>query len=164
MSVVSGKRKEGKLQVLRAARELVVYTLKACKNEKVFPKAYRWMLTQKIVNEAMDILGCIRRANATMADTEMNYQYRHQQQSEAYAHTEALLAFIDIAYEVLGIESRRVEYWTGLAVNTESKLQGWSRSTTRQWTKDSTEDPEKVIPLPASENQENDKTSYAAAG
>lgn len=164
MSVVSGKRKEGKLQVLRSARDLVVYTLRACKNEKIFPKSYRWMMTQKIVNEAMDILGCIRRANATMVDTETNYQYRHQQQSEAYAHVEALLSFIDIAYEVLGIDSRKVEHWTGLAMDTESKLQGWSRSTTRRWEQESAEDPEKVISFSGKIQNGNEQDSCAETG
>lgn len=164
MSVVSGKRKEGKLQVLRVARELVVYTLRACKNEKIFPKSYRWMMTQKIVNEAMDLLGCIRRANATMADTEANYQYRHQQQSEAFAHVEALLSFIDVAYEVLGIDSRKVEHWTGMAVETESKLQAWSRSTTRQWEKESTEDPGKIISFPGGIQNGNEHDSCAGTG
>ena len=94
ISVVTGKRQEGTLQVLILARQLAVYTVKISKNENVFPKSYRWILTQKIVNEAVDALNCIRRANATALPTEKmsediakdNIQYRYNQQRSAYAH------------------------------------------------------------------------------
>lgn len=124
------------MQVLQLSRELTIYTIKICKNEKVFPKSYRWILTQQIVNEAVEAMNCIRRANSTrLPDGKMqkdvasdNARYRLRQQSEAYSHLEALLGMMDIAYGALPISGDRMEYWTGLVVGVEEKLKAWVKS------------------------------------
>lgn len=126
MSVPVGKREEGKLQVLLEAQQLASYTLHICKNEKVFPKSYRWLLTQKIVNEALDVMSCVRRANAVRVESRQDYLYRHQQQVEAHAHIEALLGLIDLAYAALSIDGKRIEYWTGLAISADNTLRKWT--------------------------------------
>ena len=130
MSVVNGKRDQGKsqLRVLHSAFELCKYTLSIAKNEKVFPKGYRWLLTQKIVDEAIDAMTSINRANAVNVKKASDYEYRRSQQLKAYAHLEALLGLIDLAFNVLAIEARRVEYWTGLVLETEKQLTNWGRS------------------------------------
>lgn len=129
MSVRVGQRREGNLQVLRLTRELAKYTLSICKNEKAFPKSYRWLLTQRIVNEAVDSLGCVKRANSIRnIDTVADYNYRFQQQKEAHAHIEALLSYMDLAYEVIKIDDKRMEYWTGLAVDADNKIQSWTQA------------------------------------
>lgn len=128
MSVIKAKRQEGKLSVLVKAREMCVYTITICKNEKNFPKRNRWILTQPIVSEALAIMSCIRRANAVNVETKEDYIYRRQQQIEAYSRCEAMLTLMEIAYKVLSIDSERVEHWTGLVVETESLLQRWKRS------------------------------------
>lgn len=134
MSVVKGKREQGKLQVLELAMTLSAYTLNICKNEKVFPKSYRWLLTQKIVNETIEAQNCIRRANAIRLPQEntefgrKSYEYRLTQQNAAYAHYEALLGMIDLAFNALSISSDRVEYWTGCVVEVEDKLRAWAKA------------------------------------
>ena len=128
MSVVSGKRDQGRLKVLDRSYELCKYTLSIVRNEKVFPKSYRWLLSQKIVDEAVDALGCIKRANATKVQCTSDYEYRHNQQVRAYAHLEALLTLVDLAFNVLNISADRVEYWTGLVLETEKCLTNWGRS------------------------------------
>ena len=55
MSVVKSKRDEGRLLVLTKANELATYTIKICSNEKNFPKHYRWCITSKIVDAAVEI-------------------------------------------------------------------------------------------------------------
>ena len=128
MSVLKSQRSESKLEVLCKAEELAVYTIKVCKNEKRFPKRDRWILTQKIVNETLDTLTCIKRANATYVTTAEEYTYRRGQQTEAYAHAEAMLTLVEIAYQVLGIEAEKIEYWTGLIKTVEEKIQSWKKS------------------------------------
>lgn len=135
MSVVSGKRTQGKLQVLYDSMELCKYTLSAVKNEKVFPKSYRWLLSQKIADEAVSAMACIRRANAINVKARSDYEYRRNQQLRAYAHLEALLSLIDLAFNVLSIEARRVEYWTGLVLKTEDELKAWGRSDKKRFIK-----------------------------
>lgn len=128
MSVVTGKRTQGKLRVLNDSAEVVRYTLSAVKNEKVFPKSYRWLLSQKIADEAVNSYACIRRANAVNVKNAKDYEYRRDQQLRAYAHLEALLGLIDIAFNVLSIEARRIEYWTELILKTENSLKNWGKS------------------------------------
>lgn len=132
MSVRVGDRTQGKLEVLKLATDLCIYTLTICKNEKIFPKSNRWLLTQKIVNESVDALACIRRANATLITNgelgkEM-FKYRYMQQIQAHSHLGALYALADIAYNVCPIENDRIEHWTKLIQNTDEKLKAWMRA------------------------------------
>lgn len=128
MSVRVGDRSEGKLQVLRAANDLCKYTLQICRNEKVFPKSQRWIMTQRIVNESLDAMTCIRRANTARLDQDEEKAYRRSQQMEARCHLDALLSLIDLAYGAFGIETYRVEHWTELVNSTILLLRAWSKS------------------------------------
>ena len=114
--------------MLSKARELSAYTVTICKNEKSFPKRDRWILTQPIVTEALSIMSCIRRANAVRVETQADYDYRRNQQVQAYSHAEALLTLMDIAYDVLSVESERIQHWTGLVLEVETLAQKWRRS------------------------------------
>ena len=96
MSVIKSKREEGQLLVLTKARELCAYTVTVCKNEKNFPKRDRWILTQPIVTEALSVMSCIRHANSVRVETQQDYDYRRNQQVQAYAHAEALLTLMDV--------------------------------------------------------------------
>lgn len=133
MSVIKAKRSEGKLQVLIQANNLCVYTVQICKNEKCFPKRDRWIMTQHIVHEALDVLCCIKRANAVNVATWEDYKYRRAQQVEAYSHAEALLTLLDVAYITLCIESQRIEFWTGQIISVENLLKKWRESDRKRY-------------------------------
>lgn len=132
ITVRKGDRKEGKLQVLDASAELARHSLALCKNEKLFPKSQRWLLSQRIVSAALDICGCIREANATMLgsgeDGEIANRYRRSKQVEAHAKLNALLTYINIAYDVYSLDGDRVRYWTELTVKTDELLKAWMKS------------------------------------
>lgn len=64
MSVVKSKRGKSKFEVLVKANKLAAFTIRICSNEKNFPKRYRWTITSKIVNEAIDICRYIRKAKS----------------------------------------------------------------------------------------------------
>lgn len=61
MSVYASKRSESKVEFLRVAQQLAVYTLKQVKK---FPKSYRFCLTNDIVRLAMEIHENVLRANS----------------------------------------------------------------------------------------------------
>lgn len=128
MSVPKGDRGEGTLQVLNECRVLTQYTIEICRNEKVFPKSHRWIMTQRIVTECINAMTCIRRANAVLVQTEADYMYRRQQQVEAHSHLDALLSLMDVAFVVFSIEAKRIEYWTGLVLSCDDKLKAWMKS------------------------------------
>lgn len=133
MSVVTGDRTQGKLKVLLDTAELVKYTLSVIKNEKVFPKSYRWLLSQKIADEAVDAYTCIRRANAINVKTHKDFEQRRSQQVKAYTHLEALIGLVDIAFNILPIEGKRIEHWTGLVLTAENSLKNWCRSDAKRY-------------------------------
>ena len=132
MSVRKCDRQKNPLEVLTLARNLAIHTIRLCKNDKLFPKAQRWILTQRIAHEAIESMTCIRRANATLLAAgptiEVDYAYRRAQQVEAHAHIGALLSLIDVAYELNDIDGDRIHYWVGLAKDTDDKLKSWMRS------------------------------------
>lgn len=132
MSVRKGERSQGKLQVLNLAKHCCVYSLSLCRNERVFPKSQRWLITSKVANEAVEALTCIRRANSVLItlgpNMEEEYRYRSSQQLEAHAHLEALLSLIDVSFALNNIEPDRIQFWTKLIVDTDEKLKAWIRS------------------------------------
>ena len=90
-------------------------------------------MTQHIVHEALDVLCCIKRANAVNVATWEDYKYRRAQQVEAYSHAEALLTLLDVAYITLCIESQRIEFWTGQIISVENLLKKWRESDRKRY-------------------------------
>lgn len=128
MSVIKAKRSESKLQVIVKAIELCEYTIRICKNEKVFPKSDRWLITSRITGMAEEIMVHTRQANDIRVESMEDYMARHNLQVAAHGCCEALLSLIEISYKVIGLEGSRVEYWTGLIVSLEELIQRWMRS------------------------------------
>lgn len=135
MSVLKSQRGTGRFEVITKAIALADYTITICKNEKNFPKRDRWIITQKIVNLAIDIVADIRKANDVHVVEPSDYYYRRQLQIQARANCEALLTLIDISYRNLHLESDRVEYWTGLVVHVENLLSKWRESDRKRYGK-----------------------------
>lgn len=128
MSVPKSKRSEGQLTVLVKANELATHTIKICSNEKNFPKHYRWCITNKIVDSALDINNYITMANAVFVTDKNDVALRKQFQTKAIAASYALLSMMDIAYRTFGIESKKIEYWTGLVIEVQNYLRNWKKS------------------------------------
>ena len=128
MAVIKSKRQENPLQVLGLALNLAVHTLTVCKNEKLFPKRDRWMLTAEIVHTAIGIYVRIRRANRVRVDEMEDYNRRMALQGEALELIDTMMGLIDIAAVFCHLPGNRQEYWTGLAQNLENKVRAWHRS------------------------------------
>lgn len=128
MSVVKSKRGEGQLLVLTKANELATYSIKICSNEKNFPKHYRWCITSKIVDAAIEISNYANMANSVYVKDSIDYQLRKQYQTKALASTYALTNMMDISYRVFGIESSRMEFWTNLVMEVQNMLRNWRKS------------------------------------
>ena len=118
MSVPKSKRGTSKLEVITKANELATHTIHICSNESCFPKRYRWCITAKIVDAAVEISRLINMANSVYVNPE----------SEALAQTYSLLTMMDIAYRTFGIEGSKMDYWTGLVINVQNLLRNWKRS------------------------------------
>lgn len=133
MSVVKSKQKEGKLVVVTKARELAQYTLQICGNEKNFPKRYRWCLTSKIVDSAMNIMNSVNMANSVFVPDDAriaadDLKARRQYQTRALAETYALIGMIDLSYKLYGLEASRVEHWARQVYNVQNLVRNWRKS------------------------------------
>ena len=128
MSVVKSKQSEGKLAVITKARDLAEYTLKICANEKTFPKRYRWCLTSKIVESAMNINNGVNMANSVFVRDDTDYILRKHYQTQALAETYALLSMVDIAYRTYSLETARVEHWTRLIYDVQNLIRNWRKA------------------------------------
>lgn len=128
MSVVSGKRGEGDLKVITVSGDLCDYTLQITSNEKHFPKRYRWNITNRILQITFDIDDHIVYANSVYVRPDDGSLLRRQtHQLEALELTNVLLRNIDRAYRRLGIDSDRIEFWTGQIKELQRLLRGWYR-------------------------------------
>lgn len=128
MSVLKSKRGESKLAVITKACDLATHTVKICSNEKVFPKRYRWCITSKIVDTALDIHANAIKANSVYVSVQEDYALRRQFQNRALSQTYSLLSLMDIAYNTFNIESGKIEYWTGLVLETQALIRKWRNS------------------------------------
>lgn len=128
MSVVKSKRGEGQLIAITKSNELATHTIRICSNEKVFPKHYRWCITNKIVDAAIDINNYANMANSVYVSDSSDYTLRKNYQTKALAATYSLLSMMDIAYRTFGIESGKIEHWTGLVIEVQNLLRKWRKS------------------------------------
>jgi len=131
MSVVKSKRKSNKqpLQVITKANNLTTHTIRICSNENNFPKRYRWCITSKIVDAAVEIARNATIANSINADSDREmYSLRKKYQTVALANTYSLLTLIDIAYNTFSLEGDKVDYWVGLVEEVQNLLRNWKRS------------------------------------
>ena len=131
MSVVKSQREEGKLTVITKSGELATYTVHICSNEKNFPKRYRWCITQKIVESAININNYVNMANSVYVKDNADYLLRKEYQTTALAETYALLSMIDLAYRTFGIDSNRIEYWTRLIHEVQNLIRNWRKKELR---------------------------------
>lgn len=126
MSVVAGKRSEGDLKVITVSGELCDYTLQITSAEKHFPKRYRWSITNRIVQTALDIDDHLIHANSVYVRPDDGSLLRRQtHQLEALELTYVLLRNIDRAYRRFGVDSFNIEHWTALVMNLQRLIRGW---------------------------------------
>ena len=128
MAVVKSKRGKSTLETYTKANALATYTIQICSNEKYFPKHYRWCITSKIVDAAIEIANNITKANSITVKVCEEYTLRRVYQDKALAATYALLSMMDIAYRTFGIEANRIEHWTGLVIEVQNLLRSWKHS------------------------------------
>jgi len=135
LSVPEGKRTESKLEVQTRARELAVYTVSICGNEKVFPKRDRWAITNRIVNTALTIMEEIDMANDIRVSTKGDFEIRRKSQTIALVSTAKLLGLMDLAYIKYNIPSTKIRYWTQLVVNLRQLIIAWRQSDKKRYSK-----------------------------
>jgi hypothetical protein len=125
MSVMAAKRSEGTLDVIIKAKELCIHTIKITHNEKVFPKRYRFSITEKLQTQTIEILMLLVEANEIYPKTKAEAEERMLLQKRACAKCRSLLTMIDISKELFGMDMGKVAYWAKLAAEVRNKAVAW---------------------------------------
>lgn len=134
MSVPKSKRSTSDLEVITKSYELAAYTIHICSNEKHFPKRYRWCITNKIVETAIEISKYALCANSIYVGNDSEaYDLRRRYQTIALTDTYALLSLMQIAYRTFAIEGDRIDYWTGLVLEVQRLLRAWKQADGRRY-------------------------------
>ena len=133
MSVPESKRAENKLQVLLDAQSLAAYTLRICKNPKVFTPDFQHLLTEKITNTAIDVFVNLWTANNILMKpgTENftdNRKERKRLQDEAARNCNNLLALIQIAKPIFHLSGKRVRFWGKNVIKVRNLTRAWQES------------------------------------
>lgn len=113
------------------AMELAVYTLDICKNKNTFLPEYQTFLTDKIVQAALDIYINTWTANNIRVTEERKkelWSWRSKLQYQAILDCNNLLAYIGLARRVFHLREKRVEYWSGKAIEARNYIKKWRES------------------------------------
>lgn len=135
MSVPLSKRGESKLEVITHGNSLAGHTIKICSNEKNFPKRYRWCITGKIVDTAIEIVKNLNIANSIYVSDKGTFEMRKKFQAKALAETYALTTLMQIGHEAFGIDTKKLDYWTGLVIRERELIRAWKKSDEERYKK-----------------------------
>lgn len=136
MSVVKSKQEIGELAVITAAAELAGYTVQICTNENNFPKRFRWAITNKIVDCAVDINIYLNAANSVYVEYPEDFRMRQSYQKKALATTHSLIATIKVAHRTFHIEASRRECWGRKIYKVQNLIRAWIRSDKERYIKE----------------------------
>ena len=116
------------MEVITKAHELAEHTMRICSNEKYFPKRYRWCITAKIVNSAIEISCNLERANSIFVKTASDRDLRRNYMQQALAETYSLHNMMRLSYDIFRFESGKMCYWVELLRDTRNLIRRWIKS------------------------------------
>lgn len=133
MSVPVNKRSHGKLEACVKAHGLCCYTLQITANEKVFTPQYQVSLTNRIVETAISIHTLCWSANNILVNSKEDLDERTHLQEQATIQCNVLLSLIEIAKKIFHLSTKRVTYWSGLAIETRNLVRSWRLSDIKRY-------------------------------
>lgn len=102
MAVPAYLREESKAKFVTTAVRLAAWTLKWCKDERLFTRRERWILTGDVWEQAKRVLLCVKMANsrANLADPQ-DFAAREQYLKQALDALVAFKMLLTIKYEMM---------------------------------------------------------------
>lgn len=117
------------LDAATMARELAAYTIKICKNKKIFLPEYQSALTDDIIRTAKDIYIDVWTANNIRVQKDgTGKKWRLDLQRRAFLQCNNLLAMISLARQLFHLRGKRVEFWSGKTIEVRDKISAWHAS------------------------------------
>ena len=115
------------------ARELCVYTLRITVNPKIFKPEYQHALTDKIVDTALEIQNLSWSANNVLVNSAEDMYRRLDYQDRAADACNNLLSLIEIAKPIYHLATKRVIFWSGLAIETRKLIRAWREADRKRY-------------------------------
>ena len=135
MSVPVGERRESRLEVFVQALDLVTYTLRITKNEKIFLPEYQRQVTDDIIETAKSIYIDAWDANNVRVTTKDDWRVRRELQLSAARECNRLLALIGIAKSSFHLKNKRIKFWTGKVLKVRGMIRSWNESDSKRYSK-----------------------------
>jgi len=110
-----------------AAKNLAVYTIQICGNEKIFLPKYL-ATTSMLRNTALTIYENAWMANNVKVVTKEDWDLRRNYQVISAAKCNSLLALIDLSKSLYHLKSNRVKYWAQKTIEVRGLLRKWHES------------------------------------
>ena len=134
MSVPFGKRSKNPFQAEKDLREVVIYTIKMCENEKIFPKKCRWALCNRIIDNCINALTNIRNANETdMSKSTALAEYRINKEYDLLDNISNLWQLMTIAKECYSIPNDKIQTWSDKMYKADCTVRSWHRSDVKKF-------------------------------
>lgn len=112
------------LEAVDSAKDLTVYTLRICSNEKIFLPQFEFM-TNDIRKHVLKIYEKAYEATTIRVQNQQDWIKRRKLQKEAISKYMLLLSKIDIAKRLYHLKSKKVNYWIKSTVHTKKMLIKW---------------------------------------
>ena len=107
-----------------AAKDLAVYTIQICSNDKVFLPKYN-LINTMIINTALTIYESGWTANNILVKTAEDWNTRRNYQKIACAKCNSLLALIDLAKGLYHLRDKRIKFWAKKTIEVRGMLRKW---------------------------------------
>lgn len=107
MSVLKKDRGESAVQFLETARNLEIFTLRACAK---FPKRYTFLITAEIAQLSRSIYNNVKSANSIFPTNQSEVQMRRNFFTKANCDLQCLVSQLDVAKVMFG-EEVKVGTW-----------------------------------------------------
>ncbi|MEG1562879.1 MAG: four helix bundle protein [Bacteroides sp.] len=107
------------------AKDLLLYTMQVCSNDKVIPKRMRFVLGNRMEEMALSILEGTLRANEE--DLRVNPAERFRLQKKVLTDCMMLEKLIEVALEApsVGVDAGRAAHWTKLSLTVRYMCASW---------------------------------------
>lgn len=116
------------LTVITKAKKLMEYTFVITNSENRFPKKIRYTLVQRLQDLSMEIIEMLYNANDVGNITEQERLSRRKYQKLALTKCNMMMCLVEFSYNKQYINSKSLEYWTGLVRNVRILTAAWIKS------------------------------------
>jgi hypothetical protein len=116
------------MAVIVEAKKLERHTLTIASNDKRFPKKYRIVFVNRILDEAFNITGFLMEANDYVLGDLSERPLRFRAQKAAIRNCRLLIHHIETAHDMSLINADSFSFWVGMANGVRNRIAAWHLS------------------------------------